>query len=236
MTQRLSLFTKIKHLPGKFGDRIARHGFVDTARWMVSLFTTELRERRLGIRTATYVEPGELGYGEEYHGYEPIGYENFDAIMRHFRIHPEQDVFLDYGCGKGRALVLAATHPFRRVIGVEYSAELCRIAKQQLDRARPKLKCHDVEVVCADACHYEVPPDVTTVFFWNSFTGTILEQTLEKLRQSIARTPRPVRLFYLIPEGEPDRVQQLNWLHERTVIPTRFWTGVTILSYRCQLP
>ena len=36
---------------------------------------------------------------------------------------PDLDVFIDFGAGKGRVLLEAATHPLQSVIGVEFIAQ-----------------------------------------------------------------------------------------------------------------
>jgi hypothetical protein len=46
---------------------------------------------------------------------------------------PPQSVFVDFGCGKGRALMLAAEHGFRRVVGVEFAHDLCAVAARNLE-------------------------------------------------------------------------------------------------------
>ena len=41
-------------------------------------------------------------------------------LLRKFGVSGS-DVFVDFGCGKGRALLVAAGFPFRRVVGIEFS-------------------------------------------------------------------------------------------------------------------
>lgn len=41
---------------------------------------------------------------------------------------PREYIFIDIGCGKGRVLAIASKLGFRRVIGIEMSPELCRVA------------------------------------------------------------------------------------------------------------
>ena len=53
--------------------------------------------------------------------------------------NPGQDVFVDYGAGKGRTVVLASTYQFKRVIGVELAPELAAIAEENLFRAIKRL-------------------------------------------------------------------------------------------------
>src|SRR6516225_8353137 len=49
----------------------------------------------------------------------------------------EAFTFVDIGCGKGRALMVASAFPFRRLVGVEISPELCEIARANTAR-RPE--------------------------------------------------------------------------------------------------
>ena len=48
-------------------------------------------------------------------------------------------VFVDFGSGKGRVVMIAASFPFKAVIGVELSSELHQIAMENVRRAAPRL-------------------------------------------------------------------------------------------------
>ena len=52
------------------------------------------------------------------------------------RLRPrdEGDVFVDFGCGKGRVLFLAARYRFARIIGVELSERMAEQARRNLAR------------------------------------------------------------------------------------------------------
>src|SRR5690349_10766861 len=80
-------------------------------------------DRTYGIETCELVQKPQ-GAGEHPdHGYlyEPIQLAVFRRIMAALAIDPHNYTFVDYGSGKGRALVLAAEYGFRRVVGVEYA-------------------------------------------------------------------------------------------------------------------
>jgi SAM-dependent methyltransferase len=85
------------------------------------------------------------------------------------RKYPPGDVFLDPGSGKGRAVLLAARYPFKRVIGVEFSESLTAIARRNMATFRARLRCHDVELVTADVVDYRIPDDVSVVYMFNLF-------------------------------------------------------------------
>ena len=224
-------FSKWIKLPSKVAQRIYQRGIFDTTKWAWSHLSSRYHEWSLGIKTEDLVEVDELGYGTDYNGYEPINYHSFDVAMHHIDIDPRKSVFLDYGCGKGRAVVLAATHPFRKVIGVEMSAELCAIAENNVQRARKKLKCKDIELVNADATSYELPPEVTVIFLWNSFTGHVLDAVLKQIGQSLVRSYRKLKLIYMLPHAEKEAIADCNWLTGRRELTPSFWTGIRIIVY-----
>ncbi|HLF24266.1 MAG TPA: hypothetical protein VI565_10130, partial [Burkholderiales bacterium] len=58
--------------------------------------------------------------------YEPTRAIPFRRVLRAARI-PSHGTFVDLGCGKGRACMLAVMHGFANVVGIDYSPALCRI-------------------------------------------------------------------------------------------------------------
>ena len=113
------------------------------------------------------------------------------------------DVFLDFGSGMGRAVYMAARrYPFARVMGVEISPELTEIARRNIEHNRARLRCTDVELVVGDAATYEMPDDVTIVYMFNPFKGSVFQAALESIVRSLDRAPRPLRIVYQNPVEE----------------------------------
>lgn len=161
-----------------------------------------LFERRLGVRTSGDVELDELGIAAEGRlRYRPIGWLSLRRILPPSAVTAD-DVFLDIGSGKGRAVLLAATYPFRRVIGVELSTRLVDIAQDNVNRTKARLRCKDIVLVNADAESYNIPDDVTVVFMYNPFRGAIFAAVVENLLASYDRRPRPLRIVYANPIEE----------------------------------
>jgi predicted RNA methylase len=155
-----------------------------------------LVDRWLGIDTADEVRLERLGLAApERVGYEPSGWLTLRRILRTDEVSPA-DVFLDLGCGKGRAVLLAARYPFRRVIGVELSDRLTSVARNNVAACRARLRCGSVELVNADVTTYRVPDDVSVVYMNNAFRGSIFDAAMRNLIASVDRQPRTVRLIY----------------------------------------
>jgi ketosteroid isomerase-like protein len=170
--------------------------------WIRETLTNFLFDRRFGTRTSGVVELAELGLAsEERVEYKPSGLLFLRRILPPREVN-ERDVFLDYGAGMGRVILQAAQYPFRRVIGVELSEQLAQTARENIERNAERLRCKDVTVVCSDAVEYEPPDDVTVVYLYNPFTGSIFARVLTKLIESVDRAPRMVRIIYANPVEE----------------------------------
>jgi hypothetical protein len=81
------------------------------------------------------------------------------------------DVFVDLGSGKGQALLIAGRLPYRRVVGVEIDEEFSQCAKRNVERARPRLRVQEVNVVTANVLEWPIPDDASVVFMFNPFVG-----------------------------------------------------------------
>jgi predicted RNA methylase len=122
------------------------------------------------------------------------------ALRRH-EIGPG-DVFVDFGAGKGRALIAAARLPFARVVGVEISPHLADIARRNIDTVRHRLRCSEVEVITADASAIAIPDDMAVAYLAHPFNGPTFERFVDLLIGSLERRPRRVRVIYSVPECE----------------------------------
>jgi SAM-dependent methyltransferase len=106
--------------------------------------------------------------------YAPVpGYE-FRKLVRYLKIRPEKYTFIDFGCGKGRALLYAFDHNFRRVIGIEFSDSLSKIAVKNIAKYR---RGH-AEVILGDAADFVVPNEPCALYFANPFSDIVTREIL----------------------------------------------------------
>jgi SAM-dependent methyltransferase len=153
--------------------------------------------------TGGHVGPEEIGIEDaEYHEYEPSGWRALRSALRGIEIGPD-DGFVDIGCGKGRVLLQATRRPFGRVLGVEYSPQLAEQARQLVANAK-RQRCRSVEVIVADATRWEVPDDITVAYAYNALSGESLQQMLDRLAESVERSPRRLFFVYANPEHEKE--------------------------------
>ena len=209
----------------KFRRAVQRHGFIGmlavSAENITRLATmlrpsvrAENREReqraaaydeRFGIDTAGTIHQTKLNinnpnqlHAVSYGGSDPKPFR--DAIGT-LSIDYRRFVFIDFGSGKGRAILLAAEFPFKRIVGVEFSEELHRIAQDNIRRFPINTsKCKDVESVCMDVVDYPLPVDGLVCYFCNPFDATIMAQVLSNIRKSLLRNSREIFIVYYNPK------------------------------------
>lgn len=146
-----------------------------------------------------------LGSPERTH-YAPGSWWTMRTISTFVEFEPD-DVFVDFGSGKGRVVYLAARHyRFKKVIGVEIASELNAIARANIERNLKRLKCKDVALVTSDVLNFVIPNDMTIAFFYAPFTGKLFAQVLQAIREAYETHPR--RLFIILqrPRSSPKSV------------------------------
>lgn len=105
--------------------------------------------------------------------------------------------FVDLGSGKGRAVLLAATYPFKRVFGIEMSAMLHHAAAKNVATFQARMPaCPPIELCCQDATTFAFPDDPLVLYFFHPFDETIMARVMENVRQAVHKMPRPVFLLY----------------------------------------
>ena len=110
--------------------------------------------------------------------------------------------FVDLGCGKGRALLLASRFPFRQVLGIELDGALAAIAQANLLTFRaPWQQCHALTVLHADATAIDLPPTPILLYLYHPFLAPALKRVLRRLERSLRQNPRELWLVYINPEA-----------------------------------
>jgi predicted RNA methylase len=195
----------------------ARRTYLAVRRTLSSI----LIEQWTGTETSSEVDLQTLGIAADGRvRYEPSGWLDLRRILRPEDVDPG-DVFADFGSGKGRVVIQAARHPFKRVIGVELSAELTAIARANVSRVDRRRRCQEIELVTEDVLDFRVPDDLTVAYVYNPFKGAIFEGMLDNLIESVDRAPRTLRLIYRTPLE-----------HERIMATGRFRLQRTVLGFR----
>ncbi len=201
--------------------RLAKeHGLRSAAEHFLYRLTEATYERRLGIETSRVRELSEFDIQDRrLRECRPAPHGLISMILRRLRIRPGVDVLADIGAGSGRMVVRAATRPFRRVVGVELVPEIAELARENIRRARRRVRCPDVDVVAGDATVFPLPPDTTVFVLNNPFGGEPLARVFENIRASLLAHPRPHTIVYLRPPGSGEGwVGEQPWLRRTAIL------------------
>ena len=183
-------------------------------------------DRMYRVDTCGIIEPDQLDVKDpcDASGYEPTESNIFARIMSGLRIDYARFVFVDMGSGKGAVILYASTFPFKKIIGIEFSSLLHRVAERNIARFRSQLmKCRNVMNLCMDVTNYKLPPEPTILYLFNPFKGRALEKVIANTKQSLKEHPRDMTIIYYHPLSRhsawdrADFLRQIRREHDHTI-------------------
>lgn len=129
------------------------------------------------------------------HDYADSGGPELEAVLDNLEITP-RDAIIDFGCGKGGALITLAKFSFSKITGVEISTELIDIARRNLSR----LRLGRVTIEYCDATEFNDLDGYNYFYFFSPFPCPVMQSVIKNIAASLARQPREVTIIYLNPE------------------------------------
>jgi len=171
---------------------------------VVSRLADILFDLRYGTDTVQTVEVDELDVNgvraNQAQRYQPTGSLPFTRLMKLYRF-PKDEVLVDFGAGKGRVLLMGMLYGFRKVIGIEFSAELCAVARANIERLRARGRGlgSAADVVHQDAGQYAFRDEESIFYFFHPFDDALLGRILDNIHASLERAPRPAWIVYYLP-------------------------------------
>jgi SAM-dependent methyltransferase len=106
---------------------------------------------------------------------------------------------VDFGCGKGRVLVVAAFYGFKKITGIDFAESLCREAELNIEKIKRLFPKTDFEIVCDDAVNYSIENDSNVFFFFNPFDEVVMLQIVKNILSSFKKTERKIYIVYVNP-------------------------------------
>ena len=112
--------------------------------------------------------------------------------------HPIHDyTFIDFGAGKGRAMLVASEFSFRQVIGIELNPEIADIAQNNLEIWQKDHAADDTAPAIApiflhqqDALAFDLPHTPTLAFLYHPFEAPVLKALLRRIETQFAKLPK----------------------------------------------
>lgn len=170
-------------------------------------------DRKYGVATSGEAESSDAGITDETARSMAVGYvPTREVVIRHILENTTRGLdlkeysFVDLGCGKGRALIVAAQQPFKEVIGVELSPLHCEVATANVDgylsSGRYPVHCGNIRVDCINAADFEFPNTNLLIYMYRPFLGPVFKRVADNIRRFQAATGCRVMIAYSCPNEE----------------------------------
>lgn len=128
--------------------------------------------------------------------YEPTPYCVLERLADS-ELFGQNNVVLDYGCGKGRVDFFLSYRTKAKTIGIEYDKRIFSSALANQKRA-----LSGAEFVLTRAEEYKVPVAVIRCYFFNPFSVEILHKVMARILESYYENPREIFLFFYYPSDD----------------------------------
>ena len=161
--------------------------------WREFLFRVRVHVLRIDLKN-TYLH--ELNLPEDHcHYYANSGGLHLEKVLRDLAITP-RDAIVDFGSGKGGALITFSRYPFSKITGIELSPGLAAIAHENFR----KLKITRITMIVGDAAEFTDLDGYNYFYFFNPFPLNVVISVMKNICASLARKPRSAKIIYFNPE------------------------------------
>lgn len=181
---------------------------VGRLRWEFDKRYDQLVDFAYGIGTSGIVDCDATSRFGDHNYYQPTAYRVLRRVFSSLDIEPD-DVFVDFGCGFGRAVCFAAQHPFAKVYGVELSERFAGYARTNVQLLKSRAT-KEIEIVCASATEFDCS-GANTYYLYNPFGRQTMATVLANIRTGAERSGRPIKLLYLGPMHR-QLLDECSWL------------------------
>lgn len=195
----------------------------------------------LGVETCTQVYPYDMLVSSNniIHAtrYQGCHVRVFKKLIRELPPEYRNYNFIDFGHGKGRALILAAKYGMKKLIGIEFARDLYDTSNENWHSFESRFNTGaDCDLIHGDVINFNLNTSKNIYFFFNPFRDKVMKQLLINISNSsptladdlfIFVNPRNHFLFDLF---DMKLVHQIDSYDYNRV--TRFYkiTGPTICS------
>jgi SAM-dependent methyltransferase len=131
--------------------------------------------------------------------YQGANYYLLEKVFDHLQTIEANQSILDFGCGKGRVITVAAYYGFSKITGVEFAKELCDVARKNIIPVQQKFPEKIFNIIHANAVDYKIEKDTNVFFFFNPFDEVVMLSVVKNILQSLKENRREVYVVYLNP-------------------------------------
>jgi SAM-dependent methyltransferase len=142
--------------------------------------------------------------------YMPVSYDLLEMFFLEINLSTFHH-FVDIGCGKARAMCVAAAFEINKISGIELSKELYISAQENIAVTKQQYPSADFKIYNNDAFYFDIDDDVDCIFMFNPFDETIMSGVMENIETSLENNPRDLTIVYINPM---EKHVLLDWDYE----------------------
>lgn len=166
---------------------------IATGQWGIFCWRLKARLRGLDLDYGSVEDLGLSNRTSHEHSETPG--PDLRRVLKSLDLQPGSAI-LDFGCGKGGALMTMAQFPFTKIAGCDISPGLLSVAKNNMQ----KLGISGIRFYCCDARHFTDLDEYDYFYFFNPFPREVFEAVMANIAASLARRPRETRIIYRNPQ------------------------------------
>lgn len=159
-------------------------------------------ENESGIKTLKIenLQGMNLGHSsiEETHHYQGASYYILKNLFGHLDQKLKEKEFVDLGCGKGRALILAAQFGFKKIRGIEIAEELCKNALENWVLVKNKFPGVLLNVEQMNASKYQANNETGVIYLFNPFPEKVMMDVIQNIKKH-CQSNTETRIVYVNP-------------------------------------
>ena len=160
-------------------------------------------EKQLGINTLRIENLNNLTLASENskqnHHYQGASYYVLFSIFKKLPEEIKNSPFIDFGCGKGRAIFVAEQFGFNNLIGIDIAKELITKAKDNQKNYSYNNSSSKIDFIFEDAVQYKIPDNAAVFYFFNPFGEVVLKKVVQNIKNSLKQSSRKIYCIYLNP-------------------------------------
>ena len=131
--------------------------------------------------------------------YQGTNYFIIEKAFQFLKSENANHEIADFGCGKGRVLVVAAFYNFKKITGIDFAESLCREAELNIEKIKPLFPETNFQIIYDDAVNYKIENETNVFFFFNPFDEVMMLQIVKNILSSLKKKSRKIYIVYINP-------------------------------------
>jgi len=131
--------------------------------------------------------------------YQASNYFILEKGFNYLQSINENKNITDFGCGKGRAMIVAAHFGFNNITGIDFAKALCLSGEKNIQETQQLYPLVKFNIICDDVVNYKIKIDQTVFFFFNPFDEVIMLKVVKNILSSFKEKERKIYIMYANP-------------------------------------